>query len=124
RQYAATTREIALAEGERLEIEIRLVEGVTIDGMLVDDAGAPVVGATVFALPSDFVHRRRRVTDSAPHGTSGADGAFRIKGLGPGRCDLYVLGAREYGIASPAIDPTRTDVDAPSKDVRIIVPRE
>jgi hypothetical protein len=123
-EYPAVTREIALAEGERAQIEIALSVGATIDGMLVDDSGTPVAGATVFALTSDFAHPRRRVTDAAPHGASKADGSFRISGVAPGRYDLYVLGGCEYGLASPEIDPTRTAVDAPSKSVRIIVARE
>jgi hypothetical protein len=123
-KYAPSTREIALAEGERAQLDIALVEGVTIEGVLVDEAGTPVAGAAAFALPSDFAHRRRRVTEGAPTAASNADGAFRITGVAPGRYDLFVLGGREYGLASPEIDPTRTDVDAPSSGVRIIVPRD
>ena len=58
-----------------------------ITGTIVDEAGDPVVGTRVAAMPRMFVAGRRRVTPG-PTATTDDRGMFRIAGLDPG---AYVI---------------------------------
>lgn len=78
-----------------LRAEVVLEAGVFVEGRVVDDAGAPVSGASVYG-------------DGVPQTRAGPDGRFRAGPLGAGR---VLLGVRHGGRGASA------DVVAPARDV-------
>jgi protocatechuate 3,4-dioxygenase beta subunit len=79
---------IALSEGEWIKgVDFRLKLPGTIDVTVVDEAGAPVGGAAVFART-----RSGELVERFSMFTTGADGVCAYGGLAPGR---YTLSARE-----------------------------
>ena len=69
------------------DLELRMWKFGAITGTIVDEAGDPVVGTRVAAMPRIFVAGRRRVTPG-PTATTDDRGMFRIAGLHPG---AYVI---------------------------------
>jgi protocatechuate 3,4-dioxygenase beta subunit len=96
-----------VASGARIESNIDLTPEISISGIVRDPEGAPVAGATVTVRPPDddsadfvgrHVFRKRAVRleasseggaklmsdNKTKSATTGADGTFRVTGLGPG----------------------------------------
>jgi hypothetical protein len=93
--------------GETKTVTIRFDEGASIAGVVVDDLGAPVEGASVKSSDTDQSERSA---------SSGADGRFVLNGLR--RVE------RELHVTSPGHgDGDASKVVAPRDDVRIVVPR-
>lgn len=86
-----------LESEDPVEADVRLVDGYSISGRVVDESGAPVAGASLSALPSDQsggkgMGQLFRFISSIFEGnmvlgigetTSGADGSFRLSSLEP-----------------------------------------
>ncbi|MCU0726724.1 MAG: carboxypeptidase-like regulatory domain-containing protein [Planctomycetes bacterium] len=71
-----------------LSVEIRLFLGGTVTGRVVDPAGAPVPGATVFVAGPDEAGFAR--IDGIPSTVTGEDGAFAIRAVPPGTVDIGI----------------------------------
>jgi hypothetical protein len=68
------------------DVELRMGEGLRIEGRVIDEQGRPLAGMTVTALPAGtFFHRA-----PSTWARSGADGSFRLVGLGPEEVDVTV----------------------------------
>ena len=96
---------IELGPGEVVEaIDLALPRGGVITGMVVDEAGDPVVSAIVQVSRAQYVRGRRRLVSDADVNVDVTDdrGAFRIHGIPPGR---YVIsssvGRPQRGDSSP-----------------------
>jgi hypothetical protein len=108
RRPGGSGRAVELAEGQQLDdVSLSLATAGVITGRVVDDAGEPVVGATVMALrrrpraggPNLFPVNQPRTTDDT--------GTFRLFGLPPGR---YYVSARadEHGFSGDVMDTAVT----------------
>ena len=106
------------ASGEVVEVEFRLQPGAAMEGIVVDDLGAPYPGVV---LEPNFAGERDP-DDPEPmrnqrRGVSDREGRFRIDGLRPG----------EYSVDTRVGEDFRMDrerrIPVPSTDVRIVVPR-
>jgi RNA polymerase sigma factor (sigma-70 family) len=73
-----TTFEAVVAAGETRTLELVVPTGGDVVGRVVDSAGAPVAGATLWAESL-----LARLPDAWPMGTSAADGTFRLRSLQP-----------------------------------------
>ncbi|HVR98468.1 MAG TPA: carboxypeptidase regulatory-like domain-containing protein, partial [Thermoanaerobaculia bacterium] len=84
--YLRAVRDVDVA-GEMEGVDFTLQKGLEISGRVVDDAGAPIPGATVMLFTG-------RGSFNAQPLSSGADGSFRIGGVPDG---TYSLAARKDG---------------------------
>lgn len=121
--FPKAIRQFSVAPGERADVEVRLEAGVAIEGVVVDDNGAPVANATVIAGPAaaanadaDALGRRalRMHRGSESTAQTGTDGAFRLERLSPGE---YALSAATESAASGAF----VTVVAPASGIRVPV---
>lgn len=104
---------VVVAEGQRVEHDVRVAAGLPLHGVVVDEDGKPVAGGRVQAA-SAFAGllRDERIV------TTGTDGRFRLDGLPPGEATLFV---RKEGFA-PA-GRIRVAVAPESPPVRITLYR-
>ncbi|MCP3914519.1 MAG: hypothetical protein GY711_03055 [bacterium] len=72
---------IALTPGETTRLDFDLTLGVTATGRVVDEAGAPVAGATAYPTGGG---RILFGNEHLPRAESGVDGRFRLEGVVPG----------------------------------------
>src|SRR5262249_46478171 len=92
---------VDVGEGERGEVALRVVEGETIEGVVVDANGAPVPNATVI-VGADASPEPVMVGWNAAHAVRGAeswtrtaaDGTFRLEHLAAGDYALSASGER------------------------------
>lgn len=82
---------LTLAPGQRIaDVELRVWKHAVIGGMVLDEAGEPVVGVTVRGLVKDALAgrasfgNRELVPDLAPTATTDDRGMFRLSRLTPG----------------------------------------
>lgn len=141
RGLRAAEREVELPDGERIEIELRIDQGVTIAGVVVDEAGNPVEGARACiaepasapdAASSVTTYSRGRVlrgTGPRLASSSGtpADGTFRIDGVAPGPKSVFVVVdgvvAPMPGAGPDGATAEHRIVEAPAQGVRLVVGR-
>ena len=106
-------------------IEIKLVKGLTIEGVVKTAEGEPLTGANVW-LAETQASKKSRGTDKQGHNwmdsmrlrtTTGADGSFVIKGL-PEEA-LFNVSAAGNGPLQPYISETINDVAAGTKTVEL-----
>jgi len=86
------SRVVDLADAERVtDVKVRLAKLAIVTGTIRDDAGDPVVGATVLAIRRALVNGRRTLSRA---GTSTSDdrGAYRIPGLPAGDYLICAVG--------------------------------
>jgi hypothetical protein len=100
--HGRVRRFVDLPEGARIEVTVTVRETWTVRGRVVDDVGAPVTDVEVAGRQGDDVK-------------PAADGTFTIEGLGPDR--RYVVVQRDLERLA------KIRVDAPTDDLRIVVPR-
>jgi len=93
--------------GETKTVTLRFDEGASIAGVVVNDLGAPVVGAAVRSVDGD---------SSARESTSGADGRFVLKALRRVEHEVHVAASGHGGGGA-------SKVVAPRDDLRLVVPR-
>lgn len=95
---------------------VRLERAVPIEGLVVDGAGKPVVGADVFAFMVR-IQSGAPVSVSAPDGgkqKTDSEGRFRIKGV-PADVELSIRVRSEAGVTDGAVS-----ID-PKKPIRLVV---
>ena len=93
------------AGAERPDVVLRLVEGVTVAGQVVDAQGTPVAEAKVQAyLIHDGGEGSFTGGDPYPTATTDAQGAFRLQGLLPGRLNVNAR-AKDLGSATQEVEP-------------------
>lgn len=93
--------DVAVAAGETRRVDVALTRGATLAGRVVDEAGAPVSGATGrLAAGGDrgMMAVLRQVQDAGPGPTfrTAADGSFRLTRVGPGTGQRLVVNHPEY----------------------------
>jgi len=100
---------VTLAEGEAKTVEVRLVRGAAVEGIVVDDAGDPVPDATLYAYSVD-PENPARYLDGYEEGRTGRDGRFRLEGLRPGPTDVSVGHERLQSEGYARVEAPATDV--------------
>jgi protocatechuate 3,4-dioxygenase beta subunit len=81
---------LPVANGQTVDVTVRLVRGAVITGLLLDNTGQPSVGTTVRAMRYAVIDGQRRLRPSRASVTTDDRGVYRIYGLAPGE---YVVGA-------------------------------
>jgi len=81
---------VLLSPGQRVDLQIRLVRGAVITGVLLDNTGQPAVGTTVRAMRYAMQNGERRLVPGRSSAATDDKGEYRIYGLAPGD---YVVGA-------------------------------
>jgi protocatechuate 3,4-dioxygenase beta subunit len=93
-------RPIELGELQKLDgVDLQLVRGGVITGLLVDEFGEPVPDASVQALRYQFVNGQRRLVRAGRVAQTNDIGEFRIFGLFPGK--YYISGIPPTAAAAP-----------------------
>ena len=109
---------VATSPGAR-DVSVRLSRAASIAGIVVDDAGAPVQGSRVRAVPaSQTVEQDRQQILFNPGMLTGADGRFAFNDLGGG--DYRVVAS---GPHLETVTPVRAPAGQPVLDLRIPVQR-
>jgi protocatechuate 3,4-dioxygenase beta subunit len=106
---------VAVLEGETTEVEVRMLAGVTLAGVVVDDRGTPLASVEVEAQ-RPFHRKYRGLEKSYGKTVTDEEGRFRIEGLRPGT----------HGICAAADGHARRwtcPVEAPDEKLRVVVPR-
>jgi Carboxypeptidase regulatory-like domain len=106
---------VAIREGETTEVEVRMVAGLAISGIVVDDRGKPLAGAKVECM-RPIGPKHRDLEDSKGKAVSDENGRFRIEGLRAGT----------HGICADLKHHRRRwtcPVEAPVEYVRVMIPR-
>ncbi len=84
--YARDSDGIQVAPGETRALELELLRGVTIEGRVVDEHGAPL---SEVQIQANSQNRVLGLYDWR-HATTAEGGTFRMQGLGPGDVTLHV----------------------------------
>lgn len=117
----STLRHVTLRPGERRNLDVELVNGAAIDGVVVDETGAPVANAFVF-VESDNGDSGESLTD--------ATGKFHAPALinAATTVHLQVFATPSGGNAFPWVTPPApialADGNAQVSGVRLVVRRE
>ncbi|MFO0931925.1 MAG: carboxypeptidase-like regulatory domain-containing protein [Planctomycetota bacterium] len=118
--------------GERPVVDVRLRPGGSVVGTVVDGAGAPVVGATVYVVDATWGRVRRDPRESdLPEGSrlaavrayeakSGGEGRFVVDGVAFGTDGC--LAAFVGGIRSREVTGARVVEGKPPPEVRLVLP--
>ncbi len=107
-------RAYQVEEGATKSVEIVLPEAYSISGVLVDDAGTPLVGRGVHAFRPTWEDRFQGMEQSEGRTVSGEGGRFRIDGLLAGGHDVW---AQDEG---RAVTGKLQDVEAPAEGVQLV----
>jgi hypothetical protein len=107
---------VVLVEGHRAELRLR--PGGAIEGVVVDDTGAPVPSFTV-GVESFAGAQTRSLRSTPPRKVDDPRGAFRLEKLAPGR---YVLGAGAAGKPPGRSDSIDVSGGVATTGVRIVLP--
>jgi hypothetical protein len=101
------------SSGQTTKCTLRLQDGVTVAGRVVDDVGAPVAGASIEVQG----HEKGSGAFFKRVGAAGADGSFRVAGLFPAAYDLVV--------ETPRHERTKVkETTVPGDDVRVVLRRK
>jgi uncharacterized protein (DUF2141 family) len=98
---------IPLADGQKMEVVLKLLRGSVITGIVLDHTNQPAANTVVNAMRYVMQSGERRLSSSGTGGLTDDRGVYRIYGLAPGD---YVVGAAARG---PALN-------APSSELRLI----
>jgi uncharacterized protein (DUF2141 family) len=75
-----------LSDGERRDnVNVRVPRGGVISGVVTDEFGEPVIGATVVPMRSQFTQGQRRVMGAGASASTNDIGEYRLYGLTPGQ---------------------------------------
>ncbi len=85
--YAPQLDGLAVEAGKTREIELEFRPGVTLEGRVQDETGAPAAEIDVQANSSNPARGLRHVWRMAK---TGSDGTFRLRGLSPGTVTVHV----------------------------------
>jgi uncharacterized GH25 family protein/protocatechuate 3,4-dioxygenase beta subunit len=104
--FLAEDRTVTLS-GREARLDVQLSSGVSLNGVVVTDAGAPVADAMVNAMSaSDAAFGRQGRTD--------ANGSFQIAGLAPGH---YTISASKQGLTEGILRDFDLSTGAPARIV-------
>src|SRR5690606_6084004 len=110
--HASNPRRFEVVGGELTEVVLDLNRGMTLTGVVVDDAGAPVAGALIEV-------GRPHAGDPVVMTATGADGTFALRAC-PRHC---LVGARAAGYASSSVLSVSGDEEAPQHvRLELVVP--
>ena len=104
--WATAVRRVTVVEGDEAEMTVRLERGVSLEGVVVDDRGTPVAGASVSASSDG---------DAGGGAATDAEGRFRVDGLRPGR---YQVSASAQGHGRDG-----AEASAPGGGLRLVLRR-
>ncbi len=118
--------------GERPVVDVRLPPGGSVVGAVMDEAGAPVAGATVYVVDATWGRVRRDPRESdlpetsrlaavrAYEGKSDGEGRFVVHGVafGTDGCVTAFVG----GVRSPEVTGARVAEGTPPPEVRLVMP--
>jgi protocatechuate 3,4-dioxygenase beta subunit len=107
--------DVAVPEGATPSVEVRLDAGVAIEGVVVDDLGAPVRAGVVEASRS-YGPEGEGLPESEGKTKCDAGGRFRVDGLLPGAHQLIAS-------ATDCVACYVRSIQAPSTGVRVVLPR-
>lgn len=107
--FRPVVKKVTLVEGQQVKVRIPLEPGATVEGVVVDAAGAPVEGADITVVLADAAGEHGLIGRAVEEG-----GRFKVAGLDPGK--RYALTADTEVAASP-----RVEVQAPARGVRLVV---
>ena len=107
--FPAITRTVQAVPGERATVEVEIGGGAVLAGVVVDDLGKPIPGASVSVVAKADPYARNT--------TAAEDGTFRFEHLAPGAA--WLVASRKTG------DTTcpRVDATVPGEGVLITIPR-
>lgn len=94
---------------------VRMVPGITVEGVVVDPGGSPLASAEVRVVHENELHGMWRFLAGPPAAISGEDGHFRITGLAAG--ERIDLSAEREGWSSDALGL----VMPPGNPVRLVM---
>ncbi len=118
-ERVAQRLELELLGGQSLTRNIQLQAGITLRSRVVDQAGAPLEGASVQARPSDTT-----LLDSSDGVATDHDGRFEIRGLAPGEMRLSIFMSGYQGlfetVQSTSPEPEYVLLPAPSVQGRVL----
>lgn len=99
---------IALADGQRVNITIRMLRGGVITGTVTDQTGKPATGVSVQAMAIRTMSGERQPAGPAMAGSGGTDdrGMYRIYNLAPGD---YLVSASPRFLTGGEIRPVTAD---------------
>jgi hypothetical protein len=103
---------VPLADGQKLDIAIRLARGAVLTGVLLDHNNQPASGALVRAMRYQMNAGERRLV-SAGDATTDDRGAYRIFGLSAGD---YFVSASARGLGAMSAGDLRLTSDADVRD--------
>ncbi|WP_426734193.1 carboxypeptidase regulatory-like domain-containing protein [Myxococcus faecalis] len=127
------TVDVTVTATETKTVTVRMDGGLSISGLVVNEAGTPLPGASVFAYPlTEPDPSRRRFGHHAPlpppaQDQSNEQGRFTLAHLSPGRyrVDLTMAGYTLRGADTPDVDDTQrisgVQVQAGTADLRLVV---
>jgi hypothetical protein len=112
---AEAFRQIELAEGQRVSVDMSLPRAGAIAGRILDESGEPVADVRVQAMRSRIADGQRRLQPAGVIDTTDDRGAYRVFGLEPG--DYYVVAmirtpTPEDARMSAVTGPLRGDIKA------------
>jgi hypothetical protein len=107
---------VVLVEGRRSELRLR--PGGGIEGVVVDDTGAPVPSFTI-GVESYSGAQSRSLRSTPPQKVDDPRGAFRLEKLAPGR---YILGAGAVGKPPGRSDSIDVAGGIATTGVRVVLP--
>jgi protocatechuate 3,4-dioxygenase beta subunit len=109
----------------RSGVSVVLRRGLTVRGIVKDEAGRPLSGVEVqLSRPFEFQSRRGGVSVSfigpgtTPRKETGADGRFEFRGLKAGD---YSLGATRRGLVRASVDPVKVAEGRAAEAIEIIL---
>jgi protocatechuate 3,4-dioxygenase beta subunit len=138
--FGCASEHVEIAPGAAAVVTLRLSEGgESVTGVVVDDAGAPIAGASVRVkerssiFDSGFYNEEeerptRVVGISQGVATTDAEGRFRVAGLRRGLHEVAVAADGHHGTRESTLMAVSEDVRfallmAPSEDVRFVLAR-
>ena len=107
-------RAVALADGERVTANLQLPRGAVITGVVLDQSGQPLQGATLRVLRYAYAFNtgERRLVFAGGTGWGPDDrGAYRIYGLAPGEYYIAVTGSPMSFVSQRSELHLTSDVD-------------
>ncbi len=110
---------LPLADGQRLQIVVRMARGAVITGVLLDHSNLPASGAQVRAMRYQMTGGERKLVDAGA-ATTDDRGVYRIYGLAAG--DYYVM-ASTRNLGGTTVGDLLLTSDADVRDAASDAPR-
>ena len=115
-----TYEPIVIADQSRVDLEWKVHVGLAIRGVVVDAAGAPVVGLSVNAVPNQDPDAPRAQQTKSFGKTTDKQGQFELSGLLPGTYQLSTRGNGHPSLKEPVTVTLGESADV--EGVRLVLP--